>query len=204
MTSSHSHSDNPTSRRILEAATEQIADLGAADLALSGVARAAGVSKALIHYHFRDKDSLLSRLVDHLADAVVDRERRCLSNYEQQHSPLAVDAMWEWLAAELLRGDIRVLLELDAYRGTEVKAAARRAAVARHHAAGETVVRLFTILDLRPRIDAGLLASVVVAFVDGLAINVGLLAREGDLSALPSSARVAFDVFWLAMLSLAE
>ena len=190
--------------RILDAAVRQIGAVGAAELSMSGVAREAGVSKALIHYHFRDKDSLLARVVSHLAQGLSQRERECLARYETQHSPLAVDALWEWLASELERGYIRVLLELDAYRGPEVRAAARIAADQRRDSARDTVERLFRILDLIPRIESSLLASVVVAFVDGIALDVGLATETGGVSALPDSARVAFDVFWLAMLSLAE
>ena len=100
-------------RNILEAAARQIVSGGAAALALSDVARDAGISKALIHYHFRDKDTLLARLVDHLARDLVARERAALADYIGQHNPLAVDALWQWLEGELRRGDIRVLLELE-------------------------------------------------------------------------------------------
>jgi AcrR family transcriptional regulator len=190
--------------RILDAAARQIASVGAADLSLSGVARAAGVSKALIHYHFRDKDHLLASVVAQLSEAIVSRERECLAPFEAEHNPLAVDALWEWLASELQRGHIRVLLELDAYRGEEVRAATRAAAALRRATARYTVERLFRILDLRPRVEAALVADVVVAFVDGLALEVDLAVAPEDLAAVASSPRVAFDVFWLAMLSLAE
>lgn len=129
------------------------------------------------------------------------REREALTPYEHQHNPLAVDALWTWLEGELERGHIRVLLELDAYRGASVQAAARAAAAMRHGSAQETVQRLFAILDLRPRIEPALLAPVLLAFVDGLAIGSGLTAH-GEHAGPPP--RVAFDVFWLAMLSLAE
>jgi AcrR family transcriptional regulator len=204
MADSQSGDDTATVRRILDAAARQIAKVGAADVALSGVAREAGVSKALIHYHFHDKDTLLSRVVARLVDGLATRERASLTRYEAEHNPLAVDALWEWLAAELQRGDIGVLLELDAYRGEEVRSATRRAAVVRRATAQETIERLFRILELRPRIEPALLASVVVAFADGLAMDVGRATEAGSLSVLPSGARVAFDVFWLAMLSLAE
>jgi AcrR family transcriptional regulator len=187
-------------RNILEAAARQIASGGAAALALSDVAREAGISKALIHYHFRDKDTLLSRLVEHVARDLVARERAALADYIGQHNPLAVDALWNWLEAELRRGHIRVLLELDSCRGTAVQQSARDAAALRRGAAKQTIERLFTILDLRPRIEASLLARVFVAFVDGLAIDTGIARGEDSATA----ARVAFDVFWLAMLSLAE
>jgi AcrR family transcriptional regulator len=185
----------------MDAAAQRIVVAGAAALALSEIARDAGVSKALIHYHFADKETLLARLIDHLAHGLTTRERQALAPYEHEHNPLAVDALWAWLASELARGDIRVLLELDSYRGQIVQAAARAAAALRRDAAEETVQRLFTILELRPRIEPALLADVVVAFIDGLAVSAGRAPTEGRTSGTP---RVAFDVFWLAMLSLAE
>jgi hypothetical protein len=78
--------------------------------------------------------------------------------------------------------------------------AARRAAELRRATANETVERLFTILELRPRIESSLIANVFVAFVDGLAVDAGLSVDAGNAA----TSRVAFDVFWLAMLSLAE
>lgn len=192
------------STRILDAAAQRIAIHGAAALALSDVARDAGVSKALIHYHFRDKDTLLTRLVESLVSDLLAREHEALALYAQQHSPLVIDALWQWLSAELSRGSIRVLLELDAYPAETVRMAARQAAARRREAAGETIERLFSILELRPRVAVPLLANVAVAFVDGLALDV-------DRNAVPEAGlsdgrapRVAFDVFWLAMLSLAE
>ena len=185
----------------MDATARQVASAGAPALALSDIARAAGVSKALIHYHFVDKETLLARLIEHLIGGLVARERAALRAYEHEHNPLAVDALWGWLEGELERGAIRVLLELDAYRGAAVQAAARAAAAAREAAAQETIERLLRILELRPRIEPALLATVQVAFVDGLAIRTDRANRDDGA---PTSPRVAFDVFWLAMLSLAE
>jgi AcrR family transcriptional regulator len=190
-------------RRILAAATRRIATAGAAALSIQDVAVDAGVSKALVHYHFHDKDTLLARLVDHLAAGLVSREREALAGYGGRHDPLAVDALWGWVEAELERGEMRVLLELDAYRGEAVQAAARRAAALRREVAAETIVRLLAILDLRPRVAPELLATVAVAFLDGLAIRTALFATADNVHDA-SAPRVAFDVFWLAMLSLAE
>lgn len=184
----------------MDAAARQIASEGAAALALRDVARDAGVSKALIHYHFTDKDTLLARLIENRASAVVRREREALRAYEHEHSPLAVDALWAWLESELRRGDIRVLLELDSHHAEAVQSAARAAAARRQLAAQETVQRLFGILELRPRIEPSLLATVVVAFIDGLVIRSAFAAHDERAT----TTRVAFDVFWLAMLSLAE
>jgi hypothetical protein len=146
----------------------------------------------------------LARLVEHLASGLVERERSALASYIGSHDPLAVDALWGWVESELHRGDMRVLLELDAYRGDAVQAAARRAAGLRRTVATETITQLLAILDLRPRVAPELLANVAVAFLDGLAIETAILQGDASSPEDPGSARLAFDVFWLAMLSLAE
>ena len=56
--------------------------------------------------------------------------------------------------------------------------------------------RLFTELDLTPRIPAALLADAAVAFVDGLALDVANGATRDP--------RVSYDIFWLALLGLTE
>jgi AcrR family transcriptional regulator len=192
----------PATQRILESAVRRIVRHGAAALALADIAAEAGVSKALIHYHFRDKDSLLAHVVEDLAAGLVTRERAALAAGAIQHSPLAIDSLWTWLEGELQSGTLRVLLELERYEGEAVRAAAQRAAARRRDQAAITVERLFTLLDLRPRVPLPLLATVVVTFFDGLALGTPA-AGDATVSDRPP-ARVSFDVFWLAMLNLAE
>lgn len=182
-----------TPDRILDAALRCIARDGAAAVSLGDVAADAGVSKALIHYHFHDRETLLARLTDESVDRVTAAERAAL---DETPPALAIDALWSWLDTELHRGDLRVLLELALVPLPGVREAARRAARLRRQAAAGTVDRLFALLGLRPRIPAALLAEAVVAFTDGLALDAAL--DDGR------DARVSFDAFWLAMLSLAE
>jgi len=183
--------DSPQ-RRIIDAARRRLARDAPGEVSLSDIAAEAGVSKALIHYHFRDRDALIAAVVDDIGDALAERERGAL---EVERSALAVDALWTWLDAELTLGEIRAALLLTDHPSEAIRAAARRVATSRRNSATETVARLFELLGLQPRIPAGLLADVTVAFVDGLALD----AREES-----RPARVAFDVFWLAMLNLAE
>jgi len=68
-------------------------------------------------------------------------------------------------------------------------------AAARRQAAADTMAALLARLALAPRVPVALLAEASVAFADGLVL--GRLVTSGD-------ARVTFDVFWLAMLGLAE
>jgi AcrR family transcriptional regulator len=179
--------------RILDAAARCVRTRGAADTSVQDVAAEAGVSKALIHYHFKTKEALLARLVRWLADGVVARERAALADAQPAG---AVDRLWAWLAAELARGDIRVLAELTGAPAPEVRRASAAAAQERRAAAVGTVGRIFDLLSLRPRVPGEMLASVIVAFVDGLAVHAAVEASENP--------RVAFDVFWLALLGLAE
>ena len=184
-------SDAP--RRILDAARRRIAREGIGGASLQEIADEAGVSKPLLLYHFGDKAALLAKLASTLAEELVAREGTALAGAEGSG---AVDALWRWQAAELERGDVRVLAALGAEGAPLVRDATVRGAARRREAAAHTVTRLFALLGLRPRVAPALLADVVLAFVDGLAV---------DATARPAAdQRVRFDVFWLAMLSLAE
>ena len=193
-----SSSERPRARgnaaeRILASAAECVGQLGAAQVSLQAVADSAGVSKALIHYHFRDRDELLARLADWLTVELVQGEEVALDGAAPQG---ALDALWAWLEGELARGDVRVLVDLTQVVPESLRLAAQEAAGRRRAAAERTVETLFSTLSLTPRVPTAMIAEVLVAFVDGLAVAA---ARNPE-----RNHRVAFDVFWLAMLSLAE
>ncbi|HEX6059688.1 MAG TPA: helix-turn-helix domain-containing protein [Gemmatimonadaceae bacterium] len=179
--------------RILDAAAELVRESGAAAASLQDVADRAGVSKGLIHYHFHDRETLLARLAEWLADAVVARERAALADATPQS---AIDRLWGWLDDELARGDIRALAELGREPGDAVRRAVREAAARRRSAAASTAERLFVLLGLRPRVAPPMLADVLLPFVDGLALDRTLAPER--------QRRVAFDIFWLALLGLAD
>src|SRR5690349_10253833 len=182
-----------TPERILYAAAARIVASGTANLSMQDVADAAGVSKGLIHYHFHDKETLLTRLIEWMTHESVDREAATLARGTPK---TAVDDLWMWVAGEIDRGHLRVLNELAQERGPLISDAIRRSAQVRREAAMVTVDRLFALLELRPRVPVQLLADVIVAFIDGLAIHASLAPEANH--------RVAFDVLWLSLLSLAE
>jgi hypothetical protein len=108
----------------------------------------------------------------------------------------ALDALWQWLSDELERGDLRALLDLTLVQGTSVQAAVRITAAARRDAATLVISTLFDALGLKARVPSVLIADAFVAFVDGLALDRVVEPER--------NARVSFDVFWLAMLSLTD
>jgi AcrR family transcriptional regulator len=170
-----------------------VAHGGAAEVSIGDVAAAANVSKALVHYHFRDKDSLLHALVEAVGLAVLERDKVALTRDEAAH---ALDAYWAWLEQELFTGDLRILLSLAEYDSARVRAASRRIADQRREVAAEHVTQIFSRLGLNPRVPAAIIAETVVAFIDGLAASTALTADRNP--------RPAFDVLWLALLTLAE
>lgn len=179
--------------RILEATSACIVQKGAADVSLQDVAEAAGVSKALIHYHFHDKGELLARLVEWLSAGLVARQTTALTGVS---GSATLDALWQWLSDELDRGDLRALIDLSLVQGASVQTAVAATAAARRDAAAAVTFELFDRLGLRPRVPAPLIADAFVAFVDGLALD-RVVAPERN-------ARISFDVFWLAMLGLTD
>lgn len=159
---------------------------------MAAIASEGGVSKALLHYHYADRSRLVAEAVRELGRRIVSRERSAM---DAAHGSAAVDALWSWLHEELSRGELRALLELAMQREDDVRDAANVVAALRHRAAAQTVEQLFSDLGLTPRMPAELLGAASVAFIDGLAIGVAAPSRDP---------RVSFDLFWLALLSLAE
>jgi AcrR family transcriptional regulator len=178
--------------RIVEATIECVARDGATEASMSAIAAAAGVSKALLHYHYSDRARLLAEVVTQLGERLAGRERAALDGADGSR---AVDALWQWTERELSLGELRVLQELSLIRDPIVHEAATAVADARRSATGRTIAGLMDQLGLVPRVPVALLGEAWLTFTTGLAM--GGVVSAGD-------PRVAFDVFWLAMLGLAE
>jgi AcrR family transcriptional regulator len=182
-----------TPDRILTAAARRVAAEGVAAVSLQAVADEAAVSKGLIHYHFRDRDALLARLVDWLTVGVVRREQAALT---ESTIATALDDLWRWLEGELHDGTLRTLVELSHDRNEEVRDAVVRSRDLRCRATAAGIEQLFALLGLTPRLPPPLLATTTISFLDGLAME-SALSPNGN-------ARLVFDVYWLSVLALAE
>ena len=159
---------------------------------MAAIAEEAGVSKALLHYHYHDRATLLAEIAERIGSDVVERERTAVD----ESGTGGLDALWGWLEDELRRGELAALATLSLTRLGKVRHATRAAATERRHSAARSIKHLFTELGLTPRIPAALLADAVVAFVDGLALDVANGATRDP--------RVSYDIFWLALLGLTE
>ncbi|HEX5377631.1 MAG TPA: TetR/AcrR family transcriptional regulator [Phenylobacterium sp.] len=76
-----------TASRIREAALEQFSRLGFERVTMAGIAEAAGVSQATLHYHFEDKDQLWRAAMLDLSAVIAEEER--LLSAAKDASPLA-------------------------------------------------------------------------------------------------------------------
>ena len=166
---------------------------GAGQLTIQSIAVAAGVSKALVLYHFRDKEELLARLLERITCQVIDRERQAVS---VSTATSVMEDVWRWLQGELEHGEIAILSELSREPGETLRTASDESLRQRLVSAEWTLGRVFDLLGLKPRVPLGLLSRVHVAFTVGLA----LLARQQR----DANHRITFDVFWLSLLNLVE
>jgi len=166
---------------------------GAGGLTVQGIATAAGVSKALVLYHFRDKDELVARLVGWLTRRVIEREHAAL---DKSGAGTVMEDLWRWLDQELRLGELRVLVELGCPGGSAQCDASAESMSKRLAAAEKTLSRVFSILGLPPRVPVAVVAPVHEAFVSGMAVMTEQQASANH--------RLTFDVFWLALLNLAE
>lgn len=179
--------------RIVDAGARCIAREGVIGASMAAIALDAGVSKALLHYHYHDRATLLAEIVERIGGRTVERERAAI---DSRGDVGGLDALWRWLEDELRRGELAALAELALVREGPVRRATRTVASERRHRAARTIEQLFSELDLTPRVPPPLMADATVAFVDGLALDVANgAAREP---------RVSYDIFWLALLGLTE
>ena len=146
-----------------------------------------------MHYHFKEKEALLRALVENVGLGVIDRAQAAINSVSDEH---VLDSYWEWLERELTMGDLRILRALAEYDSERVRAAVRRVVQQRRELTTQHVALVFSTLGLVPRVPAALMGETVLAFVDGLAA-IGAVEEEWN-------PRPAFDVLWLALLTLAE
>lgn len=179
-----------TAARILGAAQALGAAEGVTALTLQGVAHAAGVSKALVLYHFGGKDRLLAAL----AERLVAEDVRAVDAAAHATDPLEA---WRQVAGRRSLRRVRALL---AALMQDASLQARRAELhaPRLTAAARLAGAMLRAADLRPRIATPLLGRVLLQQLDGAA-----LASHGDSDGeLDDDLAAALDAAALAVLGL--
>jgi AcrR family transcriptional regulator len=170
--------------RILAAAADCIVRDGLVNVRMAGIARAAGVSSGLVHYHFDTKEQLFTEVLSHssaISHALTERALERAGNQPAQRLSAFLDRCLP--SDELLTHDWRLWQELDllclrqpalAKVGTDV-----------YETIYSSVADIITagidagVFDLDPG-DARQVAETAVALCDGLGARV--VAAGTDLS----------------------
>lgn len=169
-----------TGPRILAAAHSLGAAEGVTALTLQGVATAAGVSKALVLYHFGGKDQLLTALAERLVGADV---------HAVDAAAAAADPLegWRQVASDAaLRASRALLVSLLQEAALRPRAAAFTAE--RVEAATRLATAMLRAAELRPRIAAPLLGQVLLHQLDGVAVTRAAADAVSTEAALDAAA----------------
>ena len=170
----------PTAQRLLAAAQRLLASGGFEALKLSGIAREAGESKASIGYHFGNKAGLVTALVDSFAHeanrGLIEDTGELPKGEERIHA--------------LIDGETRIAADAESYQSFfEVLPHALRDEDLRERVAAlydgyrDTVLRCLDAADPAAKEQLRPFAMLMIAIVDGLAIQQGLDPEVADVAA---------------------
>ncbi len=181
--------------RIATAARDEATSAGFASLTVAKVSARAGVSSALIHYHFTTKQQLIVAAAGRLADERLAARASAFGGRGLE----ALDAAWETLVAAADGGAERAWLELvalarddaDVRTAIDARRAEERAAI------GRRLPDLFAELGAARSAASDELAATVAVLLDGLALALA----SGEAA---DAVRAAYDAFWLAMIAAGQ
>jgi AcrR family transcriptional regulator len=158
-------------------------------MSLQAIARTAGVSKALVLYHFTGKAALLGAVAGTLGTSSESRLRAAAAS---------TDALEAWRALvreETARGELALLSALSLELELEVEPL-RAMRELREMAAAELATAVLGAMQLAPRVPSALLGRVLLRQLDGVAAG----ATRAGLAA--GALEAELDAFALALLAL--
>jgi AcrR family transcriptional regulator len=176
---------------LLDAAVVVLRDDGAAAVSIQRVADVAGTSKGLVHYHFADKNALLTACAQQLTTQLVADEAAALTSSTPAS---AFDDLWRVLSRSDYHGRRRALLALLTAPTARTRLALADSSARRHQAAARTVDALSQLLHFEVPLSRSALSMAFMSVTDGLVLDA-----SGQMAA---QHRKAYDAFWLAVLSL--
>ncbi|MFI5279042.1 MAG: TetR/AcrR family transcriptional regulator [Gemmatimonadales bacterium] len=182
--------------RLVSEACAALGDIGLASLTVGAIARRAGVSTALVYYHFDTKDRLLLAAAARLAP---ERTRVRLDALGRRGGLDALDAMWDALEQGVRAGSERAWSELLLHATGDRKIAALLAE--------QRSTELAAIASGAPALLYGLGANLAVSaeeFAALLAATLDGLSAALQAGAGAAQVRAAYDAFWLTTISAGQ
>lgn len=171
-------------QRILDAAARSFGHEGYQGASLSAVAKAAGVSKGLLHYHFESKDSLLLETQRAVLHTLWHRFRRRSQRQGMEAALATLDQMWAALV------DLRVTTPfLVETLGQAVRGAPVREDLDLFYAEGmamleQGIAEVFADDIDRLRWPPDRLANLIRVFLHGAVIELAYARTDDDFARL--------------------
>ncbi len=171
-------------------------ELGLGALTVGAVARRAGVSTALVYYHFDTKDRLLAAAAARLAP---ERSQQRLDALARRGGLDTLDVLWTALEQGVASGSERAYLELllHAADDREIAALLAEQRVADLIAIAARAPALLEELGANLAVGAEEFAVLLAATLDGLCA-----ALQSGVGA--ASVRAAYDAFWLTTIAAGQ
>lgn len=182
------HSERDARARIVAAARRNLLQGGEGRASSGRIAADVGVSKALVHYHFPNKQALFLAVIAGCAGATAPPNESGEGD--------AIQQCREWIVGELRSRDLELLLQLARSEDDHVAGAARDALGMFRETVGRQVHRMLHALEMKLTVRADVVVDLIATVVLGLAATEPDLREEDRAQIL--------DALWLAMLSLAR
>ena len=158
---------------VIDAAITTLAKRGFANTSVSDIADAAGMSKGVVHYHFKSKDDLMARVLEQCSRKMSERVRRAWGapGTPQEKIRTALREMW----ATRTDGspEVRVLADMMA-QAVHDELLRKPMAGLFHEARQEMVdefVKCFREVGLTPKVPAHIVPKLVMATLDGMGLH---------------------------------
>jgi TetR/AcrR family transcriptional regulator, regulator of biofilm formation and stress response len=186
----------PTKLRIAEAAIRVARASGLANLTVGEVAKEAGVSTALVHYHFDTKQALIVAAAER---AGTEEAEAMAGAFAHGRGLETLDRIWEVLQERVTSGAARMRAELlvRTAREPDVAAVVGRSAAAVRAALASRLPALLRELGAALTGPADEVAAAIAALLDGLALTLCAGAPAAEV-------RTAYDAFWLTLLAAGQ
>lgn len=186
----------PTKLKIVDAAIRVAMAGGLANLTVGEVAKLAGVSTALVHYHFDTKQALIVAAAER---AGIEQGEALAGAFARGRGLETLDRVWEVLQERVSSGAARLRAELlvRTAREPDVAAAVGRSAPAVRDALASRLPALLRELGAAPTGATDEVAAAVAALLDGLALTLCAGAPAAEV-------RSAYDAFWLTLLAAGQ
>ena len=160
-------------RQVLEAAVRTLAKRGFNHTSIEDIAATAGMSKGVVHYHFKNKEDLIVQVTESCFRKIDERVRASWATPGPPSEKIRSALRESWAVRREAGPEVRVLTELTAQAIHDPKL--RKSLSVMFHAARvrlvDEFVSAFQALGLKPRIPAHIIPRLVLALFDGLMLH---------------------------------